>query len=1047
MNDEGGMEDKQILRAALEEHLGPEGSSRLSAVEASLGALGRWLTNRAGWGPLTPAIARRWMQAWELLEKQQRAGQPVSIETVNAVSDVVALGDYPLRTIRRRPEIIPWLVENAEEGLPWSYQELEDDFELQAWLSKSTSEARRHLRQFRHRHHLRIFLRELSDAPLREVVAEVSDVAALSVEAVLQWVTHRRGQPKACQHLSVLAMGKLGGRELNYSSDIDLVVVASDEVDAQGLAELEAVFREVISELEARTEDGSPYRIDMRLRPEGSRGRLVTTAGGTVDYYLHQGRTWERGAWLKARPVAGNRALGESVIEALEPFLYRRYLDYEAIDELRRMKELIDRQSQASEALRAPRPHREPDGGSEPSALQRRLRAKFQGMSTSTSRGSVRPEPPSEQEVGWDIKRGVGGIREIEFFVQALQLIHCGQRPELRVASTLEALDRLLYSGLLDQSDQHRLADAYDLFRRLEHRLQLREDLQTHRLPPWDNRQDWQELALVFGEGIQERVKAHRSEVRAIFERLFEASERRPSEPTVPQATSPLATLVALEAGELSDPPALDLLRESGFQRPRQAAGQLQVLRQKRRGPFSTNPATARPGFAEFLLEAVRQAPDPEGALGYLVRFSTAIGDSPATWDLLAGQRHAARLLIYLFGSSPPMARLLAEEPELFERLVYRDSVTFERSRAELAKQLNERLQGISNRARRLGRLRRFEREEGVRIALHEVAGQVELETTCRQWSDIAELGVETRFREVVDEFATAQGLDIPPGDPVTTLPLSVVAMGKLGSRELGIGGDLDLLFIYDDDKSIDQATATRLARRLVRVLGMPGGLGEGYAIDLRLRPSGGAGRLVVSTSSWDEYYQQRADVWEHQALLKARPLTGSEQLRTAIEEVRHRHCFQKELPHDLRTRIADMRDSLRRAAIEERGAEPFDIKAHRGGLLDIEFLVQWVQLSRREVAIQGRSTTAILEALATEEPWAGLRRDYRWLRRLELRLGIAGRSHQLPDDRRQRESLARQIGFQGRDVVAQLNAHLQQLRRRVARTWDQVMEGGEGAR
>ncbi len=823
------------LKRALREGGTPGGLKKLQHLRQESRAIEGWL--RSVWEPgtpISPSVARRWLQVLALVEEAGVDESPRGDELIRLATALAAVGDYPLRCLRRYPGLLAWLVDTVDKGGAWSPEALEADLELDAVASIGREEARSRIRRFRHRQHLRIYLRELEQAPLREITAEIADVAMTCIRGALHWVAHHRDQQQARQRLCVLALGKLGGRELNYSSDVDLVVVATDGITQRELTQLEGLFRDVIAELEAHTDDGRALRVDMRLRPDGSRGRLINTAQGTLDYYLNHGRTWERSAWLKGRPVAGNLELGKAVLEGLEPFIYRRYLDYDAIDELRRMKDLIDRQSQASEALRKQQPE-ETSSESSGSALKDRLRARLgappkQTLSRGISGAGATKGPGDSQsdDEGWDVKRGVGGIREVEFFVQALQLIHCGKRPELRVPTTLEALDRLLYSGLLDRSDQSQLADSYDLFRRLEHRLQLEEDRQTHRVPGWDDEHGWRDLRLALGDGLRDRLKKARKEVRAIFERLFEASPRKPSKPTVPQAPSTLATLVAVPREELLSKRALGLLKRAGFERPRQVAGQLQILRQKGKGPFSEDPATVDPEFAEYLLEAVRQAPDPEGAISHLVSFSTAIGDTPSTWGLLSEERHAARLLIHLFGSSPPMARLLAREPELFERLVYRDSVELERSREALNADLEQRLQGITDRGRRLGLLRRFEREEGVRIALHEVAGQVQVEATCRQWSDVAELGVATRCREVVDEFARTHGLDLPSGDPVEELPLSVVAMGKLGSQELGIGGDLDLLFIYDNESSLlDQAVATRLARRIVRALGMPGEVGE----------------------------------------------------------------------------------------------------------------------------------------------------------------------------------------------------------------------------
>ena len=992
-------------------------------------------------------------------------------EVVAVAGRLARHGSYPTSQLVNHPAMAKWLVATRWRFDPMPRDEMAR--ELEAYLDAeriddgglSDREFRRLLRRFRHRQLLRIFLRELEGASVRRTTAEVADVAEVCLEEALRQSARRLQRPDLADGLTIFGMGKLGGRELNYSSDVDLVFAAADGVVDNDDGALERFVRHVVASIDEITEAGRVFRVDLRLRPHGESGRLVPSESGLVDYYLNWGRTWERGAWLKARPVAGDRATGRRILEQLEPFLYRRHLDYESIDELRRMKALIDEESRADDFVRTS------DGrGTDSSASRRsvspfkaRLLQKFDGHRSSpsteegtstSSGGSDVSRSDDDRAAGWDVKIGRGGIREIEFFVQALQLVHCGLQTDLRVRTTLTAIDRLLYAGLLSAAEHRQLADAYDLFRRLEHRIQMASDRQTHRMP--NDERGLRSLAGRMGMGVDElrtSVDESRTQVRTMFERLFSESPQRPDQSTVAgdRDDGALERLGGLPADRLLDESVLDRLREAGFSRPRQIAGQLQVLRRKQHGPFSESPTSADPELARYLLRAVREAPDPEDALGHLVQFSTAVGDTPSTWSMLADNPHAARLLIHLFGSSPPIAGLLAEEPELFERLIYGPSARIVRDNQELGAELRDQLRGIDDRARRMGRIRRFHREEVVRLALHEVAGGVDVETTFRQLTDLAERVIDEIVREVVDEYATAHDDVEWSGDALQSVGLSVVALGKLGGGEMGFGSDLDVIFVYDGDcpGGLDQQTATRLARRLVRAMSTGSVIGDLYDVDLRLRPSGSRGTLVVSLDAWAQYHRERAAFWERLALVRARPLTGPKALREAIDRGRRELVFERPVPDEAVDEVRTMRGRLREKSRSEEGG--FDVNFDDGGLLDVEFLTQWLQLcaGTKTTAWQERSTFEALRALEAAPQGfggvdlAGLIRDYSWLRRLESRLDISGLGPVLPEGGRVRRALIRQMGHQGREGRLQFDSEMQAVRARVHGAWQAVFGDG----
>lgn len=1011
---------------------------------------------------LDNAAAVRLVRLWKtLLEHPEvaRDGEAVAVASLLARH-----GSYPASRLMGHPTLATWLSETRWRSEPMPREEMAH--ELAAYLDAirvgpsglEQPQVATSLRRFRHRHLLRIFLREIEGASVRRTTAEVADVAQVCLEAALSEAARLQKSPDLVDRVCVLGMGKLGGRELNFSSDVDLVFVVADGGDTddnhQRMGPVQRLVRQVVELIDELTDEGRVFRVDLRLRPDGSRGQLIPTESGLVNYYLNWGRSWERGAWLKARHVAGSADLAERILHRLDPFLFRRYLDFEAIDELRRMKEMIDHQARAADFVRRDEKEQEPAASPSSSPFKERLLSKFNHR--------VKPEsaPKAQKQealvaTGWDVKVGRGGIREIEFFVQALQLVHCGLRPELRVRNTLDALDRLLYAGLVSSIEHNNLTDAYDLFRRLEHRIQMKSDRQAHRVPGDSAR--FQDLAGRMGmspPAMRRAIDAARADVQAIFERLFSDSAQDARQTTVGKSEPGiLERIIGLSADRLLDESVIQRLRRAGFSMPRQVAGQLQVLRRKKYGPFSESPSSANPPVARHLLRAVRDAPDPEAALGQLVRFSTAVGDTPAAWTMLSDNPHAARLLIHLFGSSPPIGRLLADEPDVFERLIYGGSAQLTRSREVMEADLNDRLHGTDDRARRMGRIHRFHREEMVRIALHEVAGAVEVEMTCRQLSDLAELVLSALFREVVREFfRTHDDLRID-GDPVDSVGLCVLAMGKFGAREMGFGSDLDFIFVYDShsEDALQHRQATRLAKRLVRALSAASAIGDLYEVDLRLRPSGGQGALVVSHAAWRAYHRERADFWERQALVRARPLTGSIGLREGIEKDRQALAFDRPLPDDARSKVASMRKKLK---VQARGKRrEFDVKFDDGGLVDVEFLTQWLQLCAGETAAvrTERSTFDVLRILqdaagghASGADLIGLRRDYGWLRRLECRLSIGGAGPVVPAQGPARRAVVRQMGHQGRDGARHFDAELNAVRQRVRRAWSSVFGDDE---
>ncbi|MGM0559261.1 MAG: hypothetical protein ACQEVA_22955, partial [Myxococcota bacterium] len=629
-------------------------------------------------------------------------------------------GVHAARSLVRHPEDITYLARSTEDGVARGVKSMleELDERLSVVVGDLEGQVHRELRRLKRRESLRIFLREVrGQASLRETTHEISAVAEASLRCAVEQGARALGLPELAEHFCVFGMGKLGGRELNFSSDVDLIYMASPAVtdDAKLVSDLDRLAKWVTSAMETAGEGGYVFRVDLRLRPEGSKGPLVPSLDSMEEYYLSWGRTWERSAMLKARPVAGNLGLGEELLERLQPFLYRKYLDFGVIDELRGMKEKINQNARA--AARIDTDPGEDESAEEPpsssgtsSSLKSRLRAKMRGagvrqrghkprksrLPDNTSTGDerqagetdARGEPDSL--LGWDVKIGVGGIREIEFFVQALQLVHCGTRPSLRVRGTLDALDRLLYGGLISHEDHAVLADAYDLFRRVEHRVQMEHDRQSHRLPA--ERDAFERLArrlFVDADSLENRLEDYRDRVGQMFQRLFEESEQKPDKPTVGvERSDDLATVFGAPLEKMMDEPVLAALEAVGFNRPRQVAGQVQVLREKGWSPFGARASNWQTELASYVVLTCAEAPDPDQAFSFWTRLVTAVGDRPGFYKMLYENPHSTRLLMLVFGSSQFLGSIVVREPNVIEYALGAGTVALVRERDAMVDEL-----------------------------------------------------------------------------------------------------------------------------------------------------------------------------------------------------------------------------------------------------------------------------------------------------------------------------------------------------------------------
>jgi glutamate-ammonia-ligase adenylyltransferase len=788
------------------------------------------------------------------------------------------------------------------------------------------------LRDFRHGEYVRLGARELGGfGTFEEVGRELAHLADTCFGAALAAT-----QPPT--PFCVLAMGKHGGRDLNFSSDVDVLYVYAGDADVH---EACAKAADRVTRLVAEpTDRGACFRVDLRLRPEGTRGPLVNSLTMLERYYETWGRPWERQAWIKARGAAGDDTLADETLVMLAPFVYPRAVGPAILDDVRAMLARAQKERGAAGAR--------------------------------------------------DVKLGRGGIREVEFFTQALQLLHGGKNPSLRERGTLRALDKLLFAGLIGAREHQTLAEGYVFLRRVENRLQLEHGAQTHELPVEPERVAAlaRRMGLPGAPAFEAALAAHRDAVHAVWTTL--GVEESPS------AVVDFGT-VPFRDGEA-------------------ARDEIDRLTSRPGSPFASDAAPELVHTAQTLIAELAESPDPDQAIRHLCDFTARRGAWSGVWRMLGEHRPLGKLVISLFGTSEFLARRFVEWPELIDQLLGAGRASPRRSQAELGAQLGERLAGCDYEAA-LGVLRRFKQEEELRIGLHELMGELAQGEVFEQLSALA----ETLLGAALDLTAPTIAVGGAPH-----APLSVVALGKLGAREIDFGSDLDLLFVHGGHDVEDHERTARRAQRLIRALTLHLENGRLYEIDTRLRPSGRDGLLVTTLPALTGYHEGAAQLWERQALIKARAIAGDPALGDAIDRALQAIVYDAPLPGDAAAQIDHLRDRMERELSGEHTAGHYNLKLGRGGLVDIEFVVQLHQLMHggRHLDARNRKTLGALDALAaaglvSAGDAAALGDGYRFLRRLENRLRIVhdrSGSELYADPPSELHKLARRMGYHAHD-------------------------------
>ncbi|MFO7858364.1 MAG: bifunctional [glutamate--ammonia ligase]-adenylyl-L-tyrosine phosphorylase/[glutamate--ammonia-ligase] adenylyltransferase, partial [Ectothiorhodospiraceae bacterium] len=705
----------------------------------------------------------------------------------------------------------------------------------------------------------------------------------------------------------------LGGRELNYSSDIDLIFgyAAPGETDGERRSLANEQFftrlgQKVINTLNAQMVDGFVFRVDMRLRPYGDSGPLVMHTDQLETYYESHGREWERYAMIKARVIAGDTEAGDALLQALRPFVYRRYLDFGALESLREMKAMIARE------------------------VERR------GLEH-------------------NIKLGAGGIREVEFIGQAFQLIRGGRERGLQERSILRVLEYLGRTNALPGFAVRQLLEGYEFLRRAENRLQAIKDQQTHVLP--DDPVDRQRVAHAMGcdhwESFVERLAEARRHIHDHFEQVFAAPQAEPGG----DAEQPELGDVWRETVTGADAEAA--FAANGFETPADSLGRLDRFRNSSHCRALTETGRERlDRLMPLLLGAVAAAQRPDATLARILDLLEAIVRRTAYLALLVEHPMALSQLVKLCSASPWIARHLSLYPMLLDELLDPRRLYAPLRRQALAQELRERLDAApgDDLEQRMEVLRQFKQANTLRVAASDVAGMTPLMVVSDYLVDIAEVVLAEVLELAWSHLEARHGRPTEEHDGVVAYPgFAIIGYGKLGGLELGYGSDLDLVFLHDSvrddgvtdgDRPVDNSVFfMRLSQRIIHILGATMAGGVLYETDTRLRPSGRAGLLASSVRAFREYQRESAWTWEHQALVRARWVVGTPAVGEAFEAIRRETLAVARDPAATRRAVRDMRERMR----AQKGLgdpQQFHIKQDRGGIADIEFMVQYGVLS-----------------------------------------------------------------------------------------------------
>ncbi len=831
------------------------------------------------------------------------------------VATVLALSDFVAQALIRDPQLLPDLMQSGD--LWRSYTEGEYPQALQQRLDGCLNENQlgELLRRYRRREMVRIAWRDLAGhAELQEVTGDLSALADACIDQALEhlyrWQCELWGTPHSLegepQRMVVLGMGKLGARELNFSSDVDLIFSYAEDGETRGgrgVTNQEFFIKlgqVLIRSLDAATAHGFVFRVDMRLRPFGEASALAISFDAMEDYYQVHGREWERYAMIKARVVAGDQQSGAELMTRLKPFVYRKYIDFGAFESLREMKAMIARE------------------------VQRK------GMDD-------------------NIKLGAGGIREVEFVGQAFQLIRGGREPSLQIRPILAVLQRLHELGQLPKFVVDELTAAYIFLRDSEHRLQEFAEQQTHKLPA----DDLGQLRLAFAMGFadwasyEKTLRAHMRRVHEHFEQVFAA-------PQTDHAENDELDLRGVWLGVMEETVSQATLQQIGFTDAVEALRLLQA--QHRSRAYLNMSAQGRSRMDQLmplLLGAVGATDGPDETLRRVLQLVEGIGRRSAYIALLVENPMALSQLVRLCAASPWIAAQLGRNPQLLDELLDPRTLYAPPSGAAIREDIRQRLAHLDpeDMEGQMEVLRRIKQAAVLRVAAADIVEAVPLMVVSDHLTEIAEAMVEAAFDLAWQHLTARHGRPQCGDKRVCDRGFAVIAYGKMGGIELSYGSDLDLVFLHseesggrstDGEKPVENGVFyARLAQRMIHILNTPTPAGILYEIDTRLRPSGASGLMVSNVDAFADYQRKHAWTWEHQALVRARFICGDGGITEAFSEIRGEILGQQRDVETLRTEVREMREKMR-AQLSKAEAGKFDLKQDPGGIADIEFMVQY---------------------------------------------------------------------------------------------------------
>ena len=833
---------------------------------------------------------------------------------------VVAASEFVAQALIQDPRSLAWYA-RLDASEPGS---VNADYEIRAASAASAEQALFSLREWRRRAMVRIAWHDIAGtAAVAETLQAVSDLADAAIRAATAAAERHllpifgspyRSNPAGASFI-ILGMGKLGGRELNFSSDIDLVFLFTEAGETSGprVVDNEEYFnrlgREIIRLLDARNADGFVFRVDMRLRPFGESGPLVVSLAALEDYLQQHGRDWERYAWIKARAIVGADAYAAAYEEFVRPFVYRRYLDFGVFESLRSMKALIVREV-------------------------------------------------ARRDLEHHLKLGKGGIREVEFIVQSMQLVRGGSDRRLQSPALLQVLPLLAGSKLVSGDDVAELSEAYLVLRKAENALQMMRDQQTHALP--EDALDRARLSLMMGfedwGATYSRLEATLKKVSGQFDALLFGTpdaQRRYDDLGVAWLDS-------------ADGKIEEELANSGF--PGAEIGPVAAILDSYRqaAPYRRLDEAGHRRVHVILARLLKSAAEraaPATVVQRVLRVLEAIGSRASYLALLKEQPAALDRLIEVCAISGFLSRQIADFPLLLDELIGAKAFDELPTRQGFTLELAPRTERLSpdDPERQVEALRQFQKVAVFTVALADLTGRLPLMRVSDRLTDIAELIVQCCMDLAWQQMTQTYGTPYCGEDPSSLRPVAVAVAGygKLGGLELGYASDLDLVFLHDSAGSIQLTDAEkpldngifflRLGQRIVHLLTMHSAAGRLYEVDMRLRPNGKGGFLMTGIDAFERYQQSDAWTWEHQALLRARAVAGDGHLRAAFEAVRRRTLTSSVRRETLRKDVLEMRLRMRKE-LSRSGRGEFDIKQDAGGIGDIEFLVQYWVLAQSQV-------------------------------------------------------------------------------------------------